>query len=261
MEPALGDRIIHRYQATALLGTNKTGKLKKDADGYYTMVVGAVGVLNSGGAFYNIQPARDLFDKSSTFMRRIQNACLKGEVGHPVKLPGMSQRDFMMRALRIEDTNVSHHFSDIWLEEGGKVRDKSGNPVIAIMAKVKPAGIHGPALEAALNNPKEEVCFSIRALTDDYHDQSGRLNKNLKECITFDWVVEPGISVATKYSNPALEELAPAMDFTVNDMYEVLNISKQPGLGFESTGVIQIANSFIAGARTIARGAPRSLSW
>jgi len=135
---------IASYGCTALTGSNKAGKIRPDADGYYTMVVGAVNSFNSAGAYYPAEPAKALFNDSSSFQRRISDGALRGEMGHPRKLPGMTIRDFMSRCMDIQEDNVCCHFRRIWLESGHK--DPQGRPVVAIMAEVKPAGPKGPAL-------------------------------------------------------------------------------------------------------------------
>ena len=38
-----------RYGCTSLLGVNKAGELKQDANGYYEMIVGGLDVYNSAG--------------------------------------------------------------------------------------------------------------------------------------------------------------------------------------------------------------------
>jgi hypothetical protein len=228
-----GSRIAS-YSCTALNGTNKVGSLKPDADGYYTLVVGALNVENSAGAFYPYEPAKHLFDESSAFQRRIMNGSLHGECGHPRLAPGMSTRDFMARCMDVVETNICCHFKAIYLEHG-TVRDERGRPMIAIIAKVKPAGPMGPALREALENPSQNVCFSIRSFTHDTM-QGGRTYKNLKTIITFDWVMEPGISIAKKWFSPALESHhdMPVIPPMLND---IIRLQKAAGSGFESGGL------------------------
>lgn len=223
------------YQCTALVGTNKVGNLKPDEDGYYTLVVGGLNAFNSSGAFYPLAPAKALFDSSSSFMRRISGGNCKAECGHPKPLPGQSGRDFMQRVLQIEETRVAAHFRKIWLQEEG-VRDAQGRPIVAIMAEVKPAGPMGPALKEALDNPHENVCFSIRSLTQDRMVPAGYLEKNIRQIICFDWVTEPGISAANKYSSPALESfeevtLVPEHLDAIERQYE------QAGVSVENSGL------------------------
>ncbi len=195
-----------RFTSTKLVGSNKKGVLQADANGYYTMPIGGLNTLNSAGEYYTLEGAKQLFDASSIFMRRIKAGCLKAELGHPKKLPGMTMDDYLNRLLSIEETNVVAHFAEIWLDESfGKNNPQYKNPKLAaIMAKVKPAGPKGPALKESLENPQEDVCFSIRALTRDYYER-GQTFRVLQQIVTFDNVTEPGIAMARKYDAPALE--------------------------------------------------------
>lgn len=197
------------YACTALVGTNKSGRLRSSEDGYYPVVLGALNVFNSGGAYYPYEAAKGLFDESSAFQRRIRDGALRGECGHPRRSPNMTNRDFYGRVMDIYEPNISHHIRRVWLDD--TVRDSNGIPVIAIMGEVKPAGPMGPSLKEALENPSENVCFSIRSFTDDQMI-GGTLNKRIKTIVTWDWVNEPGLSAAKKWNAPALESLE---DFVV----------------------------------------------
>lgn len=225
---------IATYSCTALNGTNKAGVLKPTEDGYYTVVVGALNVYNSVGAYYPYDSAKQLFDESSSFQRRIQSGSLCGEMGHPRMQPGQSTRAFMARCMDIVESNICCHFRKVWLEHG-TVKDERGRPMIAIMAEVKPAGPMGPALKEALDNPSQNVCFSIRSFTQDT-TSGGRVIKNLKTIITFDCVLEPGISIAKKWFAPSLESrhecpvVPPMLD-------EIIHHQKAVGSGFESRGL------------------------
>lgn len=201
------------YQCTALVGTNKKGLLPCDDDGYYTLIVGGLDTFNSVGAYYLLEPAKALFQDSSGLMRRIRNGNCKGECGHPKPLPGQTTREFIERVLRIEETRVCCHFRRLWLEP----RQDENGTFTAIMAEVKPSGPMGPALKAALDNPHENVCFSIRSLTNDRMSSRGYIEKSLKTIVGFDWVTEPGIRFANKYQSPALEGLSERY-FTVDDL-------------------------------------------
>jgi len=217
------------YQCTALVGTNKTGNLKPDEDGYYTLVVGGLNAFNSSGAFYPLGPAKSLFESSSAFMRRVKGGNCKGETGHPKPAPGQSSREFLQRVLQIEETRVCCHFRKIWLEDEG-VKDAEGRPIIAIVAEIKPSGPMGPALKEALDNPHENVCFSIRSLTQDRVVPAGYLEKNLKQIICFDWVTEPGLSGSTKYNSPSLESfdetvVSPEHLDAIESQYEELGVA------------------------------------
>lgn len=190
------------FGCTALVGTNKRGILKCDERGYYPVVLGALNHYNSGGAYYPAAPARQLFDASAALQRRIATGALNGECGHPRKQAMDSDRDFAYRLNDIYEPNISHHIRKIWLEEGHK--DEMGRAIVLIMGEVKPAGPRGPALKEALENPDQDVCFSIRSFTNDI-PVGMIIHKYLKQVVTFDWVNEPGISAAHKWRAPSLE--------------------------------------------------------
>ena len=194
-----------RYGCTSLLGVNKAGELKQDANGYYEMIVGGLDVYNSAGQLYVFEEAKKLFEESGSLLRRVKRGVLRGEYGHPKLQPGMRMEDFMARALVIDEQLCCCHHREIWLDFD-RVKDENGKPVIAIMSKVAPSGPFGGALEKSLKNPNENVCFSIRGFTDDFREQ-GVTKRVLKQIITWDYVNEPGISHAEKYKSPSLESL------------------------------------------------------
>jgi hypothetical protein len=201
---AQSDRLS--FNCTALVGTNKVGNLKRDADGYYEVVLGALDVYNFSGQYYPSSGVKELFMESSSFVRRVRRAALRCEYGHPKREGGMSMPEYANRLTQIWEHMVCCHIKDVWLETQ-KVKDANGRTVIAIMGKIKPAATpYGLALEKQLENPHENVCFSIRAVTHDTMVR-GRYEKAIKEVITWDYVNEPGIAAANKYSCPSLESI------------------------------------------------------
>lgn len=221
------------YICTALAGTNKAGILKPDEDGYYTVVLGALDVYNSSGAFYPFESAKQIFKESSSLMRRIASGSLRGEYGHPKRLPGMSMRDFVSRILEIHEENVSHHIKEVTIDYNS-VKDASGKPVIAIIGKVKPSGPMGPALKESLDNPEENVCFSIRSLTQDIR-VGGTIHKNLKTVVSWDYVNEPGLDVAKKWHSPSLESLTDEVYITAQQLGSVRDYQSNAGVSMESS--------------------------
>ena len=115
------------FTCTALEGTGKQGILPKDSSGYYTIPVGALNAFNSIGDYYPYDAAKELFTSSSSLMRRINTGCLKGELGHPKKLPTESMDSYANRVMTVEETNVCAHFSQIWLDFES-LKDKFENP-------------------------------------------------------------------------------------------------------------------------------------
>lgn len=225
------ERVV--YGCTALVGTNKTGKLSPDSDGYYELVLGGLDCYNSGGAFYPLSTARALFEASSTLMRRIESGACRGEYGHPKKDPSQSMTSFLQRVSTIYEDNVCCHFKDVRIEQNA-VKDKDGNRVIAVVGRVKPSGPKGEFLRASLESKDENVCFSVRSLTDD-RVEGGRLVKNIRSIITWDYVNEPGIALAKKWHSPSLESFDEA-SFS-RQMVENLGEATQ-GVGMESVNEI-----------------------
>lgn len=223
------------YTCTALYGTNKTGKLRCDPDGYYDVILGALDYWNSAGAFYAFAPAKKLFEESSALQRRVAKGVLRGEMGHPRRLPGMSDRQYLMRILEIDEKCVSHHIKEVTIEQN-KIQDKQGNQVIAIMGRVKPAGPYGDALHQSFENPNENTCFSIRSITDDVIDRNGNRIKNLLEIVTWDAVNEPGLAIANKYDHPSLEHLM-QMPVGRDQLILARNMAMSEGMGLESDRV------------------------
>lgn len=197
---------VMKFTETVYSEKGKKGLLTPDSDGYYTMVVGALNSYNSAGEFYTAEGALQLFENSSHFMRRVKSGALYAELGHPKRLPTMSMEQFYSRVITIDETNVCGHFSEIYLDFNfGKNNPELNNPdLIAIIAKVKPAGPKAKVLEIAFNNPRQNAAFSIRGLTENKMG-GGRVNRRLTNIITFDHVIEPGIGIADKHYAPGME--------------------------------------------------------
>lgn len=197
---------VMKFTSTRLAEAGKKGILTPDSNGYYEMIVGGLNSLNSAGEYYTLQGAEALFQNSGSLQRRIGKGLLKSELGHPKRRVGETDDQFLERVLYIEETNTSAHFSAIWLDpKFGVNNPKYKNPKLcAVMARLKPSGPHGPALERSLQNPEENVSFSIRALTHNYA-YMGQTYRVLTTIITFDQVTEQGISIANKWDAPALE--------------------------------------------------------
>lgn len=246
-----------KFVCTALAGMNKVGNLKQDENGYYTVVLGALNMFNSAGEFYAYEPAKELFQNSSQLMRRCARGALRGEYGHPKPLPGQSGNEFANRVMSIYEDKVSHHIMDLTLDFDS-IKDGKGNPIIAIIGKILPAGPMGAALERSLKNPNENVCFSIRAFTDD-HRLGGIVHRHLKTVVTWDYVNEPGLSVAEKWQSPALEGQFD-QTFSRGDM-ERAQIAPTHGVAQESV-VLSSSELFASMGWSQPTGAkPAFLSW
>jgi hypothetical protein len=219
------------FTSSRMSMAGKDGVLRCDSSGYYTVVLGALNVYNSAGEYYIAdREALNLFEKSSLFMRRISDGVLKGENGHPKFPVGGKMRDYIERLMTIEETNVISHYRKVWLDpDFGKKNPRFNNSsMVGIMAEVCPSGEKGAALKRSLENPSENVCFSIRAFTKDYQVR-GVTQRVLDTIVTWDVVTEPGIAAANKWDSPSLEALKIKEDYSrhidVKDLKTLLESS------------------------------------
>lgn len=179
-------------------------KLEQDENGYYNVILGGLNIFNEHGLFYMDEGVKALVkDDSTTFFRRLTRGYLKGEVNHPKWEPGMSKDQYMARCQLIDKDRVSHHIRELIFEETDiDVGGPNGKKVILIRGWVKPSGPRGDELKKDLDDPEINVPFSIRSFTvDDYSTKP--ITKVIKQLITFDWVDEPGIQRANKFSTLA----------------------------------------------------------
>lgn len=216
----------------ASLQPGKKGVVAKDDTGYYDMVIGGMNILNSKGEYYEYEAAKSLFENSSAFMRRVKRGALRGEVGHPRKQVGESVDAFLNRVLDICEPNVCVHYSEVYLDFEN-FKNPDGSKIVAIRAKLRPAGPKAQFLQEAIDNPKENVCFSIRSFTDNSYSH-GRVNKVLKNIITFDYVNEPGIHIAEKYKSPSLEAVEETV-FSKEQFDSAMDLRQVLHLSTEST--------------------------
>ncbi len=246
-----------KFSCTSLNGTGKQGILPPDADGYRQMPIGGLNCFNSAGEYYPYQTAKNLFEQSSAFMRRVKTACLKGEYGHPKRVPGQSMDEFTRRVMQVEEKFVCVHFKEIWLDFDS-IKDVNGRPIVSVMASLRPTGPYADALDRSLNNPKEDVCFSVRAFTEDVRS-GGVNNRNLVEIVTYDFVNEPGISTARKYKAPALESYG---DEIITRENLVGAMQPVEGVGMESSAIATAESLFrIFGFDSSALATPKFLNW
>jgi hypothetical protein len=212
-----------RYGCTALLGVNKKGIIKPDANGYYPITVGGFNVHNYGGAYYPLGEAAKLFEESGSLMRRIKAGVVRAELGHPRK-ENMGPNDFFKRLNEIYEEKVCGHFAEVWLDYDN-YKSKSGFPMVAIVARVKPSGPYCDTLKMSLDNPEEETCFSIRAAVVPKME-GGREVRYVEDIVTWDYVNEGGIAIARKYYSMALE----SMDARMTDIATEDNLIVTPAM-------------------------------
>lgn len=215
----MGNKIV--FSSIRGSGVNN-GKYEVDDKGYYRVRLGAINSFNQSGDFYIADGVNDLItNNSSVLYRRLKNGYLKGEAGHPTFQPGsMSKAQFYARNLRIDITNVSHHIREIILEPTDKDSGlPGGGKLIYIDAWIKPSGPLGDALKKDLDDPEINVAFSIRCFTKD--EVKGGVNiKKILQIVTWDWIIEPGIAKANKWSKLSNESLE-TTDILTIDLDEI----------------------------------------
>lgn len=223
------------FNCTALVGSNKAGVLKPDKNGYYDVVLGAFDFKNSAGENYPFTSAKHLFKSSSSLMRRINNGQCRGELGHPSKESGMSYRDYIERILEIREDKVSHHIKALRVDNQS-VTDKDNRPIVAVIGKVKPSGPYGDILRESIDNPDENVAFSLRSLVEQGLE-NGVVQKHIKTLITYDYVNEPGISIANKYQSPGLESIEEECPITLPVLESIQSDATKSGLEYKKANI------------------------
>lgn len=185
-----------RYNCVALAGVNKPAELKKDKDGYYYVLLSALNIFNSERIFYAFEESKHVFERSNVFMRKVKKGILYGEHDHPPFLPGMTEEEFMDRNEWIETKNVAMHIREVELVATNEMCN--GLPVVEIWGWIKPDRAEGVYLQAALDNPHQNVCFSLRAIVRQ-GIVNGVTTRRIDKLITFDWVIEDGLMRCNKY--------------------------------------------------------------
>lgn len=220
--------------SSILNGTNKKGVIRKDSNGEYQIVVGGLNMCNNKGEYYEYKYAEKFFRETSELTRMARKNVLRGEYGHPNQAPGQKDDDFVRRLLRIDEQSVCCSHRRLRLDFDN-YRDGMGRPIIAIVSHLAPYGPFADPLERAIEDGKEEVCFSIRCFSLPFK-VGGRVIKEIKHIVTFDYVNEPGIAMATKYHSASLEshtsliELPEARTFTQGTVIEAAQqLRRMPG--------------------------------
>lgn len=230
-----------RYSCTALLGLNKQGIIKPNSDGYYELVLSALNYPNPVGARYRTESARRILETSPFFQRKIKEGNLLGEVGHPRRRDYRTDQEYEDRLYDIVESNVCLHISDVWIDDTGALKDRNGRAYTGIMGLVMPSGVHGNKFEESLNNPKQNTCLSVRSITDNYRMPDGSVEKEFVNICAWDWVNEPGLRPANKFSAPSLESYLQEVgeEFPVNkhNLEAIIQRREQYDDGLESDNI------------------------
>jgi len=195
---------VTSYSNIALAGSCKQGILKKLDNGYCEIILGAFAAFGNGGWLYDARTAMRYIEQDRDFLALLQSGRLRSEWGHPRRLPGMTDQDWFIRICEIMENNVSSHIRKISVSMN-TVRDERGRMVVAVIGEVRPSGPHEGSFQRMLDNPDEDVNYSIRCFANKNFKM---MTKHINRIITWDSVFDPGIKVATKYKTPSLESRA-----------------------------------------------------
>lgn len=206
----MSGNVIATYECSVLRTQGKRGELKKDDKGYFEFVLGAFDILNARGEFYPFtDQLKGLFASGSSLHRRIHGAPgrtggnLKGEFDHPAIQPGQSLDSFIARWKHIQAGNIAVHIKSVRLEWS---KDDKGRNIVLVYGMIKASGAKSSEVNEVFSNTEENAAMSGRFICDPVM-VNGVRNKMITEIITWDFVNEPGIAVASKYSTPTMESL------------------------------------------------------
>lgn len=189
------------YQAAALPSPGKKGLLKQLDNDYVEIIIGAVAAQGNGGWIYDEKTAIQYMQNNPEFLEMMRLRRMRSEWGHPVRQPGMSDQEWFARINTIYEPNWSSHIRKIHLSSN-TLKDAGGRAVIAIIGEVTPCGPHASDFRRCLENPDEDVNYSIRSFASK-NFATGR--KHIQKIVTFDSVWNPGIKEISKFNTPSLE--------------------------------------------------------
>jgi len=211
--------------------TTETKAFKPDKDGYYEITVGNGNKFSLDGSYFKAEGAINILkDKNSSINKLLSSGYLKGELGHPKKGLNESDKAFNHRNTIIREDNVSHFIKEVSAIETNVNENFGGfGNIVDFVVKLKPAGPHGPALKEALEDPDQNVAFSVRAFSVRSYIGNTIVYDNVA-IITWDWVGNPGMAVANKWDtirtnqdgDTVMAFMEPSLDYDIN-IYDVMD--------------------------------------
>ena len=181
--------------------------LTPDENGAYTICVGAIGVPTRNDVVYDTDSLiAAMNDPTSRFNICLRDGCLAGEYGHP----DIKSREDLPRLMQIKESMISHYFHRIWIDDTSPIHN-DGMTGYRIMAKVKPYGPYGAALERSLQDPCHNTSFSIRSVILPMQGPDPKYEyRKVQLVVTFDAVHAPGFEFSNKRyaGNESFQEVA-----------------------------------------------------
>lgn len=252
------------YSNIVLSGSGKQGILKKLDGGYYEIILGALAAYGNGNWLYDEASGRQYMENDREFLAELRGGRIKGEWGHPRRPQGMSDQDWFVRINEIYEDNTCVAFRDISLSMD-LIKDDKGRRVVGIIGQIKPSGKQARSFQDMLENPDEDTPFSIRCFArKDFRT----MHKHINKIVTWDYVTQPGIAVASKYNTPSLESkhdishMLDEAEFSLNGLKDGFQNPANEA-SFESNRPhIQLIERMIETERTAGKiWVPNSLKW
>ena len=252
------------YSNIVLSGSGKQGILKKLDNGYYELILGALAAYGNGNWLYDEGSGKQYIENDREFLAELQGGRLKGEWGHPRRPAGMSDQDWFVRINEIYEDNTCVTFRNVSLSMD-IIKDEKGRRVVGIIGQVKPSGKQARSFQDMLENPEEDTPFSIRCFA---RKDFGNMRKHINKIVTWDYVTQPGIAVASKYNTPSLESkfqvdrMLDEAEFSLNGLKQGFQNPANDASMESYAPHIQLIDRMIETERTAGKiWVPNSLSW
>jgi len=217
-------------------------------NGRYKVVVGAYNVNSLNGTYYIMSDTvREVYEPNSVLQQRVKGGDVKSELNHPPFLPGMDVTTYLERLMTIEESNVCNIITELKLDSTPTKIPGHADKMFLVKAIIEPYGEKANELKASLDNSNSNTAYSVRGLNYS-KEMNGMLYKEIHTVNTYDFVKNPGISVAKKseWSKLSLESVS--TDLSSRDIDSILNrldARDQIATEAESMFIKQVRDSII----------------
>jgi hypothetical protein len=193
----------------------------KDENGYYRVTLGAFNTFNRSGIYYRVPDVNKILGPGSIVHRRINDGVLFAEYLHPdISVYGGDKVKIANRTIQLDATRKIAHIKRIEVEDTGRKEPGFPYNILIIHGWVKPEGPYKDILQEQLDNPDENVFFSVRSLVDQ--KKIGNITvRDVLVVSTWDYVIEGGIKIANQWNAAGLES-AMAIDIDTNVAKELI---------------------------------------
>lgn len=185
----------YKFSCSAMptINNHSVKSLEPDANGLYSVVLGAIGMPTRMNVWYDeASMIEAMNDPTKRFNICLRDGNLMGCWGHPV----IRSKEDLPKLMEIDETRVSHVFMKIWVDDPIYMNGYNAHPIRAL---VKPFGPYGGVLEKSLRDPLINTAFSIRSLCLPMNGPDPKFEYRKVQLITtFDAVHAPGYEMATK---------------------------------------------------------------